>query len=164
MSSHYTFLLSFELDPVLALENAAVLQFVLNADSEQPATYPDHAFFQVFSPRDRFHRSYASFPTGAWHSAFWFWGAKGAPEQPGVNLNLPGQKLEGVFQNLLPLASWLVSLASSDSCVGLVKQDDSVATDRPIILYAKNRRLYLGESSAHGASCYDDGSQYRDEA
>ncbi len=99
MSTHYTVLLSLPLNPVLATQCADLLDFVFNDNSPQPTAFPPHPFFDSFNPDFRLHRAYRDFPTGAWQSVFWReFAADHSIRSAGVNLCLPAQKLEGVWE------------------------------------------------------------------
>lgn len=125
MSTHYTVLLSLPLNPVLAMQYADVLDFVLNADAPPPAAFPPHPFFEAFNPDFRLHRTYRDFPAGAWQSVFWReFAADHSIRSAGVNLCLPAQKLEGVWEESFPLLHWLATLSSAQGPVGMITSEN----------------------------------------
>lgn len=158
MSEHYTVIISIILDPARAARHAAVLNYVFNAVDAAPDSYPDHGYFHSVVPQDRFHISYAQMPPGSWQSVFWTVQGDAGLEQAGVNLTLPGNKLEGLMQDILPLASWLASLAVGDGCMGMAMAETGGPRDEPMVLFCRCGKLYIGKASLEDACSFDGDS------
>jgi hypothetical protein len=155
MSDHYTLLISLELDLALAAEQALALDFVFNGTANAaPPQYPAHPFFNSFLPEFRFHRSYRDMPAGSWMSGFWSRYQEGALSGAGVNLTLPGYKMESVYGEVLMMAAWLASLSARDGCIGLVRAEDGATEEEPMAFFARSGKLYIGKASADGAGEY----------
>ena len=77
----------------------------------------------------------------------------------GLHWQLPGQKLEGVAQDHLPLAPWFASLSTARGPVGIVVAED-MADAAPMVLYVQRGRLYVDSSKPEDAVAIDDGSLY----
>ena len=146
MSSHYAFLLSLPLHPEQAAANADALRFVIGDAEQAPASLPSHRFFKSFHPKYRLHQAYRGFDAGAWQSGFWQeFGESGECTRAGVNLNLPGNQLEGVAEDLFLLADWLASMSNADGAVGIVVAED-MPDSEPMVLYVRGARLYIGDA------------------
>jgi hypothetical protein len=160
MSTHYCFLLNLPLTPEQAVVNADALAWVLNPQACQPSSLPNHKFFETFKSDFRFHNSYRYLAPGSWTSSFWQTIAEdGACTYAGVNLCLPGGKLETVVQDLFPLTQWLASMSGAEGAVGIVVAED-LPDDKPMILYVRGGRLFVGSSNPREAYAVDDGSPY----
>jgi hypothetical protein len=160
MSAHYTFMLSIPLAPELASAHSDVLDFVFNGGTLKPASYPEHEFFRIFRPNDRFHNSYRHFPSGAWSSIFWQdTPDKGICRSAGVQLCLPSIKLEELAQDLFPLTSWLASLSIAYGAVGMAFAEDLPDTE-PFVFYVREKRLYVGSANTSEAYALEDGSAF----
>jgi hypothetical protein len=162
MSAHYTFMLNLPLAPEAAAANADILRYVLNNDASRPSSLPPHKFFDTFNPAYRFHNSYRNFQPGAWQSAFWTEINDDSSSYAGVSLCLPGNKLEGVVQDLFSLGEWLATMSNAKGPVGIVVAED-LSDSEPMILFVRDRRLYVGTSNPAEARAVDDGSPYRSE-
>lgn len=161
MSAHYTLLLTLPLRPEAAEANEHALRHVLGDDPRPSKGLPDHLYFQIFDPRYRPRYAYRHFQPGAMQSAFWIErGNDAAPQKAGVNLSLPGVKLESVVQDLFPLVEWLASLSSAEGPVGIVVAED-LADSEPMVLYVRDERLFVGASDPRQARAVDDGSSYK---
>jgi hypothetical protein len=159
MSAHYTLILSLALDPKTTLEKVDVLRYVFNDGTAPPSSLPSHKFFETFDPQYRFHKSHQNFQPGAWQAAFWMETPDGSPPYAGVNLCLPGNKLEAIVQDLFPLVEWLATMSASEGPVGIVIAED-LRNDEPMVLFVRNRRVYIGMSNPRDAKAVDDGSPY----
>lgn len=156
MSAHYNLLLSLPLEISLAVDNSSVLDFVFNNNSSEPTDFPDHPFFENFNPIDRFHNSYKDFVSGAWKSDFWIQkDPSGNVCNAGINLCLPGNKLEGVWQDTLPLIHWLASMSSAKGAVGIVVAED-FSDDEPMVLIVCDRKLFISASKHEELYNFDD--------
>jgi hypothetical protein len=163
MSAHYSLLLALPLVPALAADNFQVLDFVLNDHGAQPDALPSHACFKRFAPQFRFHQAYRDVVRGAWASIFWRRQADdGSVCQAGVNLVLPGLKLEAVWQDLFPFAQWLASMSCAQGSVGIVVAED-LNNVEPMVLYVRNARLFVGSSKLEDVCAVDDGAPYLSE-
>lgn len=80
----------------------------------------------------------------------------------GVSLCLPGNKLEGVAQDLFPLGEWLATMSNAEGPVGIVVAED-LPDNKPMILFVRGGRLYVGLSNPAEVRAVDDGSPYRSE-
>ncbi|TCK08650.1 hypothetical protein [Marinobacterium mangrovicola] len=156
MSAHYNLLLSLPLNISSAVEHSSVLEFVLNKNSSQPANFPNHPFFEKFNPIYRFHNSYKGIVSGAWKSEAWLEKApNGNVCNAGVNLCLPGNKLEGVWQDTLPLIHWLASMSSAQGAVGIVVAED-LSEDEPMVLFVRRSKLFISTSKHEELYNFDD--------
>jgi hypothetical protein len=164
MSAHYTFLLTLPLRPEAASANQHALRHVLGDEPSPLRGLPAHPYFHVFDPRDRLHESYRHCQSGAMQSVFWMeFNDDGTPRQAGVNLCLPGKKLEAIAQDLFPLTAWLASLSSAEGPVGIVVAED-LPHSEPMVLYVRDKRLFVGTSTPNQARAIDDGSPYQSES
>ncbi len=157
MSAHYTFILSLTLAPQAASENAEALRYVFRDDAPRPSSLPQHKFFETFDPQYRFQQGYRNFQPSAWQCAFWMAPLEGGTSYAGVNLCLPGNKLEGVAQDLFPFVQWLATMSNAQGPVGIVFAED-LPESEPMVLYVRNQRLYIGASNPIDAKAVDDGS------
>ncbi|WP_130537469.1 hypothetical protein [Thiomicrorhabdus indica] len=156
MSTHYNLLLSLPLNIPSAVEHSAVLEFVLNGHDVPPTHFPNHPFFENFNPIYRFHNSYKSFVSGAWKSEFWLeQDSSGRFCNAGVNLCLPGNKLEGVWEDTLPLVHWLASMSSVNRAVGIVVAEE-LSNDEPMVLFVRGSKLFISVSKHEEFYNFDD--------
>jgi hypothetical protein len=166
VSAHYTFLLTLPLESSSAEANAPVLDFIFNEEVPPPPTaLPDHAYFKRSDPLYRIHSGYKGFAAGAWSSSFWRerHAVEGTCRCAGVNLCLPGNKLEAVAQDLFPLAQWLASMSPANGPVGIVVAED-LNDNEPMVLYIRDARLFVGSSKLTEVYAVDDGRPYASEA
>ncbi|OYD21012.1 hypothetical protein [Oceanimonas baumannii] len=156
MSSHYSVLLSLPLSVSSAVEHCSVLEFIFNEQGLQPDHFPDHSFFENFNPEFRFHNSYRNMVSGSWKSAYWLeQDASGKVFKAGVNLTLPGKKLEEVWQDTLPLVHWLASISTAQGAVGIVVAEDT-DDDKPMVLFVRDSRLFISASQHEDLYDFDD--------
>lgn len=140
MSFHYQFMMSLPLSPKMVEAHSGVLEYIFNGAEKEPASLPEN-----YQSCWRLHKQYQGFENGTWQSCFWVErNREGSINRSGVNLNLPGQKLEGVIQNLFALADWLVTLSDFEGCIGMVISEDQ-NDEEPMMLFCNERRFYVGQ-------------------
>ncbi len=151
MSLHYTVTLNLRLKHDLTVIEISALDYILNGNGGPPTALPKHEFFKNGIPKYLHWQSYMRFPTGSWRSEFWRGvnapGSSDADEvNYGVNLLLPGQKLEGALSEL-PFFCWLATISSSVGYVGAATcEDDSIGM--PIfILFIHDQALKISSLS-----------------
>lgn len=128
MSRHYTLTFNMKLKRDLTTDLIETLHHLFNAEGPAPQQLPSHPFFKDGLPRYLPGRAYAGFAPGSWRSEYWqsshVPGGQGDGQiDSGVNLLIPGNKLEGVL-SLLPMLCWLATISDSAGYVGTAMCDD----------------------------------------
>ena len=156
MSTHYTLAFNCMLDPAVGAEQLNALDYLFGLAPDSPSKFPDHWFFECASaeqiaqtrvlsrdPADRFLKR-------LWRETK----ADGRVVALGVNLVVPGYKLEGIYdhEGLLGFMGWLASFSLDYGLVGTISPCDGTGPleeQLHALLYIQRRELYL--SSGVGA-------------
>lgn len=147
MSSSYKFTFQIDLELGLQTDSVAVIDYLLRQTDALPKTLPDHSFFSHGLPSRRFGLTYASFPSQAYSSLRWRErNTNGDIIRHAIDLLFPSEKLEGIYEECLPFASWLASLSISNGFVGAFHQTD-LADFNPTLLFLRDQDLYMGNTS-----------------
>jgi hypothetical protein len=153
MSNHYAFSLSIQLRSDITDAELAALRYLVDGEGSPPTDLPDHEYFSGGLPAEFIWQVYRDFKLGNFLSRSW---CNRSPEgiilDVGVQLYLPGQKLESVYGDSFALAQWLVSLSASVGCIGsIVCEDDNLGI--PTLIFAYKRELHIATFAGDGSIC-----------
>lgn len=147
MSTTYQFSFHANIRVDLPTNAVAALDELLGETVKPSSTLPEHQFFSDGLPSRRFRKSHSGFPPEAYACSVWVERDNvGNICRRGVNLQFPSEKLEGVYEDCLPFASWLANISACDGFVGSFHQAETVDLN-PTLLFIFRQQLYLGDSS-----------------
>jgi hypothetical protein len=150
MSAHYTFSFMAELDSSLSSEDIAVVEYLLGDKTTAPETLPKHSYFKHGLPISPYAQQYRDFSEDFYSAVM----RVEHDQQENVawrviDLKLPSQKLEGIYEDCLPLVSWLASLSCTSGLVGSFVEEN-VQCSNAMLLFIYQRELYMGsEAEVH---------------
>ena len=159
MSRHYVFSLSTDLDTDLPAETIDAIAYILGGDHDAPESLPQHSFFQQGFQRRSYKMQYGNFPKESYSSELWAEkNSRGEITRRAVNLRLPSLKLEEIYGNCLPFASWLATISYRSGYVGSFNGEDFEDFE-PTLLFFYEAELYVG--TADDAQSFSTGNTVR---
>lgn len=150
MSDAYKFSFKTDLQIDLSTCEIKTLEFLMGVSDERPSVLPKHVFFKDGLSKSSFKEPYRDFPPQAYACNVWTETTRsGDLSRRAVDLYLPSQKLEDIYQDCLPFAAWLASLSVKNGFAGSFRLSDSEDFN-PTLLFVSKSELYFGDmNEAH---------------
>ncbi|PWQ99550.1 hypothetical protein [Leucothrix arctica] len=114
--------------------------------NETPNLVKEHNYFESALSNYPFGFQYRDFPKESYISQAWIEkDTLGEVTRHAINLYIPNQKLESIYEDCLPFLSWLASVSATSGYVGSYR-NESIDDFAPVLLFIYQGELYMGDS------------------
>jgi len=153
MSNHYIFRFNADLRLSLSDQERAVIDFKLGSKPNDNTAQGKKAFADCGFSDAPFGFQYREYPAESYRCKLWIVkDDNGGNERLSIDLKLPGKKLEEIYEECLPFASWLACRSLSSGLVGSIGEE-APGDSKPTQLFIFADELYLGTTEeAHSFS------------